>query len=191
MDDLLKSINIQECLSMSQSFNHVRPIWGSLVVGKNFQHKALLLLRVFSGLIWDLFVSVFQPLEEKASNDPKVVSPAEQAALRTKLRTARGGKPGRPKKTATEGDEDDASDMDEKKPQKTRKVSRKPKPVDDVPKRGKTQSKSKAMKVLKGCKDQQSGEQFFGCSRCRWASKGCLTCKNPKLKARGPRKPKK
>ena len=118
MDDLLKSINIQECLSMSQSFNHVRPIWGSLVVGKNFQHKALLLLRVFSGLIWDLFVSVFQPLEEKASNDPKVVSPAEQAALRTKLRTARGGKRGCPKKTATEGDEDDASDMDEKKPKK-------------------------------------------------------------------------
>ena len=34
-------------------------------------------------------------------------------------------------------------------------------------------------------------ERVYGCSRCRYAAKGCITCKNPVFKPRGPRKAKK
>ena len=116
--------------------------------------------------------------------------------MRTKLRSARGGKRGRPKKTATECDEDDASDMDEKKPKETCK-NNKNKRRGYGPKHVKTKPKSKAKKVKhdgtekKPSEGPELAERSFGCSRCRWASKGCRTCEDPMFKPRGPRKPKK
>ena len=34
---------------------------------------------------------------------------------------------------------------------------------------------------------QCANKTTYGCSRCRWAEKGCTTCKNPSFKPRGKR----
>ena len=39
--------------------------------------------------------------------------------------------------------------------------------------------------------DTENGDKVYGCSRCRFAAKGCRTCKDPKFKPRGPRAQKK
>ena len=136
------------------------------------------------------------------------MSPAEQAALRTKLRKERGGKRGRPK-TAKKDQGDDGvegDDQDEDEPPAKRKRRAKKKgavaessssdgPASPVngSKGGKVGAQSKKGKTMgkeiKG-KDASDQGKTFGCSRCRYAAKGCVTCKAPNFKPRGPRKSK-
>ena len=148
------------------------------------------------------------------------MSPAEQAALRTKLRKERGGKRGRPK-TAKKDQGDDGvegDDQDEDEPPAKRKRRAKKKgavaessssdgPASPVngskggkvgaqSKKGKTKDNNKSKtknktkgKEIKG-KDASDQGKTFGCSRCRYAAKGCVTCKAPNFKPRGPRKSK-
>ena len=57
--------------------------------------------------------------------------------------------------------------------------------------KGKNPMKSKAPMPMKSKKVANQEGSGFGCSRCRYAFKGCLTCKNPNFKPRGKRQPKK
>ena len=51
----------------------------------------------------------------------------------------------------------------------------------------KASAKSKAAKA-KAEKTPEGSERHTGCSRCRYAAKGCKTCLNPAFRPRGPRK---
>lgn len=57
--------------------------------------------------------------------------------------------------------------------------------------KSKPKSRSKP-KTGKDSSDPPAGgapEGHAGCSRCRYAAKGCVTCLNPNFRPRGPRKP--
>ena len=110
-----------------------------------------------------------------------VVTPSEQASMRSTLRASNKGKRGRPKKT--DGDDDILATP--KKPKGRAKAKPKGKPK-AAPKT-KSALKSKKSKASADLKASDEAEQVFGCARCRFAKKGCTTCKRPGFKSRGAR----
>ena len=157
-------------------------------------------------------------------DDTGGVSPQDQANLRSKLRTVRGGKRGRPKASAEDGgcdhdddvEDDDCEHRPKRKramkkakgkgadsgdegdggvggvPPKLRKYIKKDKSVKETPSKkvdkvgksedkkktskgnpkGKSAMKSKAPTPMKSKKVANEEGLGFGCSRCRYASKG-------------------
>lgn len=105
--------------------------------------------------------------------------------MRSTLRQSLKGKRGRPKKT----DSDDDALAPPKKPKGKAKAKPKRKPK-AAPQKKSASKKSKASADVKASDEAAAPdeeEQVFGCSRCRFAKKGCTTCKRPGFKSRGAR----
>lgn len=118
------------------------------------------------------------------------MTPEQQASLRASLAKDRKGKKGRPRKQDAEqtGKTNDKKKKSEKKKErKTTKPSKVSKtPLKRKPKGGKTvdpKGRAPPKKSDSGGTSHDTSAKY-GCSRCRYASKGCTTCKNPNLKPR-------
>ena len=120
------------------------------------------------------------------------MTPEQQASLRTSLAKDRKGKKGRPRKQDAEKTRKTNGD-NQKKKKDTNKT--KPSKVSKTPlkrqrsKGGKTadpKGPAPPKKSLSVGKSDDSSATY-GCSRCRYAAKGCKTCKNPNFKPRSRR----
>ena len=117
------------------------------------------------------------------------VTPTEQANLRSKRRAASSGKRGRPPKNKGEAKGSPKPRAKKKAAPKALPKKRSTKPIKASPKR---KPAPRASKKPKACDGDEPGTppdeegdgapRQLGCGRCRYASKGCLTCKNPKYR---------
>lgn len=124
-----------------------------------------------------------------AEEEDDGVTPTEQSNLRSKRRAASSGKRGRPPKNKGEGKA--SPKVKAKKTAKPKALPKKPrpKPKKASPKPKPAPRASKKSKALDGDEpgtppDGEEGgvPHKLGCGRCRYASKGCKTCKNPKYR---------
>ena len=137
-----------------------------------------------------------QPWEVKLT-----VKPEDQTTLRNQTKTTRkkgkGKGRGKVKATPVKSTKGKKGNDDIGEPPKKRKKKSEGTPKsnkdevevgDESEKRGK-KIKKDPPKNSDG--DAENGDKVYGCSRCRYAAKGCRTCKDPNFKPRGPRAPKK
>lgn len=136
-------------------------------------------------------------------NGADEVTPEEQAALRAGIAKERKGKRGRPaakSKSKPQKPLGRPKKPENPKGSKGDRSQQKRKGKGEVDKGPKKSPKDKGGKNLLGKKTRKRSEDLdeagdndetepkvFGCSRCRYAKKGCVTCRNPLFRPRGPR----
>ena len=130
------------------------------------------------------------------------VTPEQQANLRANIAKERKGKKGRPaakskskpkkpvgRPKKTENPKRSKGDCSKQKPKEKGEVEKGPK---KSPKGVKKPPVKTTKKRSNEDLDESGGNdgtepRVLGCSRCRYANKGCLTCRNPLFRPRRPR----
>jgi len=117
-------------------------------------------------------------------NKDDFVTPEQQAALRNTIAKERKGKKGRPPSATTKTKVAGKPKAKPKAKSKSKGATQKPKTTGKVKGSKETKPPKKRPSRDLGDPEKSEGDRTFGCSRCRYAKKGCTTCRNPAFKPR-------
>ena len=105
------------------------------------------------------------------------MTPQDQAQMRTSKRASTSGNRGRPRKSKPK----DPKATPKRKAMKAMKSPKsKASPMKALPKKRKPRASQESVPPAEDA--QPGSDQKFGCGRCRFAAKGCKTCRNPSYK---------
>ncbi len=141
---------------------------------------------------------------ENKDNGVGEVTPEQQANLRANIAKERKGKKGRPaakskskakekkpvgRPKKTENPKRSKGDCSQQKPKEKGEVEKGPKKSPKGVKKPQVNSTKKRSNEDLDVSGGNDGTEprVLGCSRCRYANKGCLTCRNPLFRPRRPR----